>query len=59
MLEHFMRYPGFLTKAVTLSYDDNTIEDRKMIEVLNGCGLKCTFNVNSGRLGDSLFGSYV
>lgn len=51
MLERFMRYPGFLTKAVTLSYDDNTDHDRKMVEMLNRCGLKCTFNVNSGRLG--------
>lgn len=51
MYERFMRFPGFLTKAITLSYDDNTDEDRRMVETLNGCGLKCTFNVNSGRLG--------
>ena len=51
MLELFMRYPGFLTKAVTLSYDDGTIHDRKMVEVLNRYGLKCTFNLNSGFIG--------
>ena len=29
------RYPRFLTKAVTLSYDDGRDFDRKMIEILN------------------------
>lgn len=52
MLERFMRFPGFLTKAVTLSFDDNTDEDRRMVAALNACGLKCTFNINSGRLGE-------
>ena len=42
-----MRFPGFKTKAVTLSYDDGKIFDRKMIEILNHYGVKCTFNLNS------------
>ena len=47
MSELFMRFPGFKTKAVTLSYDDGKIFDRKMVEILNHYGLKCTFNLNS------------
>ena len=49
--EVFIRYPGFKTKAVTLSYDDGTVHDRRMIEALNRYGLKCTFNLNSGTIG--------
>ena len=47
------RYPRFLTKAVTLSYDDGRDFDRKMIEILNEYGIKCTFNLNSGSLDSS------
>ncbi len=41
------RFPNFLTKAITLSYDDGRNFDRKMIEILNKYGIKCTFNLNS------------
>ena len=44
----FLRYPGFKRKAVTLSYDDGVIYDKKLIEILDKYGLKCTFNLNSG-----------
>lgn len=46
--ECFMRYPGFKTKALTLSYDDGVVQDRHMLECLNRHGLRCTFNLNSG-----------
>ena len=46
--EMFLRFPDFKTKTVTLSFDDGFIEDRKMIEILNKNGIKCTFNLNSG-----------
>lgn len=46
--ELFLRYPDFKTKAVTLSYDDGTAHDRKMIEILNRFKIKATFNLNSG-----------
>lgn len=49
----YLRFPGFKIKAVTLSYDDATIYDEKLIEILNKYGLKCTFNINSGILGVS------
>lgn len=44
----FLRYPGFLKKAVTLSYDDGVIYDKQLIEIMDRHGLKGTFNVNSG-----------
>lgn len=48
MLCETLRFPGFLEKAVTLSYDDGNIADRRLVEILNRHGLKCTFNLNSG-----------
>lgn len=38
-------------KAVTFSYDDNTKQDYRLVEIFKKYGLKCTFNVNSGSLG--------
>ena len=40
-------------KAVTFSYDDGITQDIRLIEMLNKYGLKCTFNLNSGRLGQT------
>ena len=36
-------------KAITLSFDDGVTQDIRLIEILNKYGLKCTFNLNSGR----------
>lgn len=49
-IELFLRYPFFKTKAVTLSFDDGYIDDRKMVEILNKYGIKCTFNLVSGKI---------
>lgn len=46
--EMILRFPEFKTRAVTLSYDDGNIDDRKMVEILNKYGIKCTFNLDSG-----------
>ena len=46
-----MRFPGWKNKAVTLSYDDGTNHDKRLVEILNRYGLKCTFNLNAGHLG--------
>jgi len=35
-------------KALTLSYDDGTVHDRKLVELMNRYGLRGTFNLNSG-----------
>lgn len=38
-------------KAVTFSYDDGTVQDIHLIELMNKYGLKGTFNLNSAQLG--------
>ncbi len=38
-------------KAITFSYDDGVFQDRRLVEIFNKYGLKCTFNVNSGLFG--------
>ena len=45
----FLRFPDFRYKAVTLSYDDGVVFDKKLIQILDEYGLKCTFNLNSER----------
>lgn len=35
-------------KAVTFSYDDGVEQDRRLIELFNYYGMKCTFNLNTG-----------
>lgn len=47
----FLRFPDFKRKAVTLSYDDGVVYDRKLIEIMDKNGLKGTFNISSGRFG--------
>lgn len=45
-MEKNLRFPGFRTKAFTMSYDDDTRHDITFTEILNKYGLKCTFNLN-------------
>ncbi|WP_252231909.1 polysaccharide deacetylase family protein [Clostridium sp. ZBS15] len=40
-------FPGGKYKAVTLSYDDGKIMDRRLISICNSTGLKGTFHLNS------------
>ena len=40
-------YPNFKSKAVTFSFDDGSLHDIKLIEILNKYNLKATFNLNS------------
>jgi len=40
-------------KFFTLSFDDGITQDRRFVGLLNKYGLKCTFNLNSGLLGQS------
>ena len=42
---------GGKRKAVTMSYDDGRIYDRKLIEMFNHYGIKGAFHLNSGRIG--------
>lgn len=47
-LELRMLWKDGKKKALTLSYDDGTIYDRRFVELVNQYGLKGTFNLNSG-----------
>jgi peptidoglycan/xylan/chitin deacetylase (PgdA/CDA1 family) len=44
-----MLFPNGKSKALILSYDDGSIEDRKLVSLLNKYGLKGTFHLNSGK----------
>ncbi len=46
----FDYYPEGRTKALTMSYDDGQIHDRKLVEIFNKYGIKGTFHLNSGTL---------
>ncbi len=48
MANMIMKYPGGLSKALTLSYDDGVEQDKKLIELAKKYGIKGTFNLNSG-----------
>lgn len=43
----FMRYPGGKPKAVTFSYDDAVIYDKRFADILEKYNMKATFNVPS------------
>lgn len=42
-----MRLKDGKEKVVTLSYDDGSIHDLRLIEIMNAYGIKGTFNINS------------
>lgn len=44
-------FPGGRHKALTLSYDDGKIADRRLVEILNRHGLKASFNLNGDKFG--------
>lgn len=46
-----MLFEGGKRKALTFSYDDGTIHDRKLVSLMNQYGMKGTFNLNSGLFG--------
>ena len=45
----FNLFPGHKKKALTMSYDDGTIHDRRLVEIFNKYGIRGTFHLNSGR----------
>lgn len=38
-------------KCLTFSYDDGVTQDRRLVELFNKYGVRCTFNLNSGCFG--------
>ena len=49
MADLWMRFPGGLCKALTLSYDDGVEQDVRLLDIMQKHGLKGTFNLNSGQ----------
>ena len=47
------RFPDGKQKALTMSYDDGIYDDIKLVEIFNKYGIKGTFHVNGGLMGDS------
>ena len=46
-------YPQGKHMALTFSYDDGQCFDRRLAEIFNKYGMKATFHLNSGRLGNT------
>lgn len=47
-----MRFPEGKFKAMTFSYDDGVVEDKKLINLFKKYGVKATFNYNSCHFGE-------
>ena len=48
MINSYIRFPQFKTKALTFSYDDGVRQDKRLIAIMQKYGLKGTFNINGG-----------
>ncbi len=44
-MQSFLRFPGFLLRACTLSYDDGRDHDMRLLEIMRKYGLRGTFNL--------------
>ncbi len=49
---YFNLFPGGKPKCLTLSYDDGRDHDRRLVEIMNRYGIRGTFHLNSGNLGN-------
>jgi peptidoglycan/xylan/chitin deacetylase (PgdA/CDA1 family) len=47
-------YPGGKAKVLTMSYDDGKLADRRLVSIFNKYGIKGTFHINGGKLGDEI-----
>ena len=45
----YIRFKDGKPRAFTLSYDDGTVQDKRLMDIFDKYGLKATFNINSGR----------
>lgn len=52
MAQITMTFPKGSYKVVTMSYDDGKAADRRLVEILNRYGVKGSFHLNSGLLGE-------
>lgn len=51
----FNYYPFGKTKALTMSFDDGRVFDRRLVKMFNEYGIKGTFHINTSRLGQEGF----
>ncbi|THF76884.1 polysaccharide deacetylase family protein [Cohnella fermenti] len=47
-----LAFPEGKIKVLTMSYDDGVYADRKLVEIFNRHGIKGTFHLNSGLMGE-------
>lgn len=52
-MDMLMRFPGGKSKAFTMSYDDGTYQDYRLIDIMSKHGLRGTFNINSFYVSES------
>lgn len=50
-MKYQVLFPGGRKRALTFSYDDNQIYDRRLVEMFNKYGVKGTFHLNTATLG--------
>lgn len=53
MKKVYTSFPEGKSKALTFSYDDGKLEDKRLIDIFDANGLKATFNINGGYLDGS------
>lgn len=46
----FRLFPHARKRALTFSYDDGTVHDRRLVEIFNRYGVRASFHLNSGML---------
>jgi peptidoglycan/xylan/chitin deacetylase (PgdA/CDA1 family) len=46
-------FPDWKHKVLTMSYDDGQIHDKRLIDIFNKNGIKGTFHINSGLMGEN------
>ncbi len=49
---NFDKYKDGKDAILTFNYDDGVLEDRRLVEIFNKYGMKATFHINSGSIGD-------
>ena len=54
MKKIYVTFPGGKHKCFTASYDDGKREDKRLIDIFDANGIKCTFNINGGFLDGSM-----
>jgi len=52
---YFNRFKDGKDKAITMSYDDGQIYDRKLVEIFNKYNIRGTFHLSSGKLDKDVF----